>query len=78
MVYEGLGAEVAEHMQRHTKALAECFKSNDHKEGVSRVPRTAPARGSPVPEEDESMTTIISTGARSQGDGRGPMARTCG
>jgi enoyl-CoA hydratase/carnithine racemase len=35
MVYEGLGADVAEHMQRHTKALAECFKSNDHKEGVS-------------------------------------------
>lgn len=34
LVYEGLGAEVAEHMQRHTQALAECFKSNDHKEGV--------------------------------------------
>jgi enoyl-CoA hydratase/carnithine racemase len=35
MVYEGLGADVAEHMQRHTKALAECFKSSDHKEGVA-------------------------------------------
>ncbi len=35
MVYEGLGAEVSQHMQRHTKALAECFKSNDHKEGVA-------------------------------------------
>jgi enoyl-CoA hydratase len=34
MLYEGLGADVADHMQRHTKALAECFKSNDHKEGV--------------------------------------------
>jgi enoyl-CoA hydratase len=35
MVYEGLGAEVSEHMQRHTKALAECFASEDHKEGVA-------------------------------------------
>src|SRR5262249_5231028 len=34
LVYEGLGADVAEHIQRHTVALAECFKSNDHKEGV--------------------------------------------
>ena len=35
LVYEGLGADVAEHIQRHTLALAECFKSSDHKEGVS-------------------------------------------
>src|SRR5262245_39334704 len=35
LVYEALGADVAEHIQRHTVALAECFKSNDHKEGVS-------------------------------------------
>jgi enoyl-CoA hydratase len=35
MVYEGLGAEVGEHMQRHTKALTECFASEDHKEGVA-------------------------------------------
>jgi enoyl-CoA hydratase/carnithine racemase len=35
LVYEGLGADVAEHIQRHTVALAECFKSSDHKEGVS-------------------------------------------
>jgi enoyl-CoA hydratase len=34
LVYEGLGADVAQHIQRHTAALAECFKSNDHKEGV--------------------------------------------
>lgn len=34
LVYEGLGADVAQHIQRHTTALAECFKSNDHKEGV--------------------------------------------
>jgi len=35
LVYEGLGADVGEHMQRHTTALAECFASNDHKEGVA-------------------------------------------
>jgi len=35
LVYEGLGSEVAPHMQRHTQALAECFKSADHQEGVS-------------------------------------------
>lgn len=35
LVYEGLGAEVSEHMARHTKALAECFASADHKEGVA-------------------------------------------
>ncbi len=34
LVYEGLGSDVSEHMKRHTKALAECFKSNDHQEGV--------------------------------------------
>ena len=35
LVYEGLGAEVAAHMQRHTDAMGECFKSNDHAEGVA-------------------------------------------
>lgn len=35
LLYEGLGADVGEHMQRHTQALAECFASNDHKEGVA-------------------------------------------
>jgi enoyl-CoA hydratase/carnithine racemase len=35
LVYEGLGAEVDAHMQRHTTALAECFKSADHQEGVA-------------------------------------------
>ncbi len=35
LVYDGLGSEVGPHMQRHTKALAECFKSNDHQEGVA-------------------------------------------
>ena len=35
LVYEGLGSEVGPHMQRHTQALAECFKSSDHQEGVA-------------------------------------------
>ena len=35
LVYEGLGSNVDEHMVNHTMALAECFKSEDHKEGVA-------------------------------------------
>ena len=35
MVYEGLGSEVGEHMGRHTTAMSECFKSDDHREGVA-------------------------------------------
>ncbi len=35
LVYEGLGNTVDEHMHNHTKALAECFKSADHEEGVA-------------------------------------------
>jgi enoyl-CoA hydratase/carnithine racemase len=35
LVYDGLGSDVASHMQRHTQALAECFKSYDHQEGVA-------------------------------------------
>jgi len=35
LIYEGLGSEVGPHMQRHTQAMAECFKSNDHQEGVA-------------------------------------------
>jgi enoyl-CoA hydratase len=35
LVYEGLGNDVSTHMQTHTQALAECFKSFDHKEGVA-------------------------------------------
>ncbi len=34
LVYEGLGSEVGDHMGRHTQAMAECFASNDHHEGV--------------------------------------------
>ena len=35
LLYEGLGRDVGEHMAAHTKALAECFKSDDHREGVA-------------------------------------------
>jgi enoyl-CoA hydratase/carnithine racemase len=35
LIYEGLGSEVGPHMQRHTQAMAECFKSSDHQEGVA-------------------------------------------
>ncbi|MFM8355318.1 MAG: enoyl-CoA hydratase/isomerase family protein [Gammaproteobacteria bacterium] len=35
LVYEGLGAEVDAHMARHTAALAQCFASADHQEGVA-------------------------------------------
>lgn len=35
LVYEGLGADVDAHMARHTQAMAECFASNDHREGVA-------------------------------------------
>jgi enoyl-CoA hydratase len=35
LVYEGLGSEVGPHMQRHTQAMAECFRSADHQEGVA-------------------------------------------
>ncbi len=44
LVYEGLGAEISDHMQRHTGALAECFKSNDHREGVAAFLERRPAR----------------------------------
>lgn len=35
LVYEGLASNVDEHMKRHTTALAECFRSEDHREGVA-------------------------------------------
>lgn len=35
LVYEGLGSEVGAHIERHTRALAECFGSEDHREGVA-------------------------------------------
>ena len=35
LVYEGLAGDVSEHMKRHTQAMAECFASDDHQEGVA-------------------------------------------
>lgn len=43
LVYEGLGISVDQHMENHTKALAECFKSEDHKEGVASFLERRPA-----------------------------------
>jgi enoyl-CoA hydratase/carnithine racemase len=43
LVYEGLGNTVDEHMVNHTTALAECFKSSDHAEGVASFLERRPA-----------------------------------
>jgi enoyl-CoA hydratase len=43
LVYEGLTAPVGEHMGRHTTALAACFKSDDHREGVASFLERRPA-----------------------------------
>ena len=44
LVYEGLGAAVEEHMSRHTQAMAECFASEDHREGVASFLERRPAQ----------------------------------
>jgi enoyl-CoA hydratase len=44
LVHEGLTASVDEHMQRHTTALAACFKSDDHREGVASFLERRPAQ----------------------------------
>lgn len=43
LVHDGLTAPVDEHMQRHTTALAACFKSDDHREGVASFLERRPA-----------------------------------
>jgi len=43
LVHEGLTAPVDEHMERHTTALAACFKSDDHREGVASFLERRPA-----------------------------------
>jgi enoyl-CoA hydratase len=43
LLYEGLGIEVDQHMANHTDRLAECFKSEDHKEGVAAFLEKRPA-----------------------------------
>ena len=43
LVHEGLTAPIGEHMERHTAALAACFKSDDHREGVASFLERRPA-----------------------------------
>jgi enoyl-CoA hydratase len=42
-VHQGLTAPVGEHMERHTAAMAACFKSDDHREGVASFLERRPA-----------------------------------
>jgi len=44
LVHDGLAAPVGEHMERHTVALAACFKSDDHREGVASFLERRPAK----------------------------------
>ena len=43
LVYDGATASVADHMGRHTAALAQCFASDDHREGVASFLEQRPA-----------------------------------
>lgn len=43
LVHAGLTAPIGEHMERHTEALAACFKSDDHREGVASFLERRPA-----------------------------------
>lgn len=43
LVMQGLTSEVGDHMTRHVEALAECFKSDDHREGVASFLERRPA-----------------------------------
>jgi enoyl-CoA hydratase/carnithine racemase len=44
LVYGGLTAPVDEHMVRHTAAMAACFASDDHREGVASFLERRPAQ----------------------------------
>jgi enoyl-CoA hydratase/carnithine racemase len=44
LVHQGLTAPVGEHMVRHTEAMAACFASTDHAEGVAAFLEKRPAR----------------------------------
>ena len=44
LVWEGLERDVASHMEAHHVALAECFASDDHREGVASFLERRPAR----------------------------------
>lgn len=43
LVMQGLTSDVGEHMVRHVDALGECFKSDDHREGVASFLERRPA-----------------------------------
>lgn len=43
LTYQGLTSPVGEHMSRHTQAMAQCFKSDDHQEGVAAFLERRPA-----------------------------------
>ncbi len=43
LVMAGLTADVGDHMGRHVMALGECFKSDDHREGVASFLERRPA-----------------------------------
>lgn len=44
LVHQGLTAPMDEHMARHTEAMAACFRSEDHAEGVAAFLERRPAR----------------------------------
>jgi enoyl-CoA hydratase/carnithine racemase len=44
LVREGFTSSIDDHMARHTAALAACFKSDDHREGVASFLERRPAR----------------------------------
>lgn len=44
LTYEGFARDVAGHMAAHTEALAACFRSDDHREGVAAFLERRPAR----------------------------------
>ena len=44
LVYEGLSRDLGAHLVAHTAALAECFKSSDHVEGVASFLERRPAQ----------------------------------
>jgi enoyl-CoA hydratase len=44
LVYGGWEADVSEHMEDHTRSLAACFRSEDHREGVAAFLERRPAR----------------------------------
>lgn len=44
LVYEGLARDLGAHLQAHTTALAACFRSDDHREGVAAFLERRPAQ----------------------------------